>query len=353
MRAVDFLTTLYSGINDGWLEITLISPPELELHPRVDVKWKPFPLEIRDEKLTQLHKLNERGYGVYFGLAVRREKKLPEWRENPRTGERRYIAHPRAWQRDSVALTALFVDVDAKDFKGDLDAARRAVESINPSIIVASGAGFHGYLCFDTPLAITDDNRGEIKRTLKGLSLSIGGDSHVAELARVFRMPDTINTKPGRDGARCRVLVSTSRRYRYQDLHDEYAPLIPIHTPRQHDLRPGDEDEVERALALIPPDKIGYDEWIAILAGLTHSLGEREALVMGERWTDWCSERGEVASKIASFSGDTGSSLASIGTVFHIAKRFGYARTRPNHTSSMTPSNKSRIATHIQEMTGR
>lgn len=351
MNAPEFLDTLYGHVPDGFLEATFIAPDGVYLTPRTMVLWKPLPLE--NINMTRIHQLNQKGYSCYFGLAVRKNSKSPEWRVNEKTGEKRHVAFPRGWQSDAKYLTAFFVDVDSKDYGNDQQQALNAVRQLNPSIIVNSGGGYHGYLLLDQPLLITDDNRAEIKRTLKGLSKSIGADPHVAELARIFRMPDTINTKPGRNNARCEVLESNSRKYRFEDLFDEYASLIPAVVKKTRDTAPFDESEVTKALDCIPPDKISYDEWITILAGLTHSLGESEAERIGERWSGWCSEPGEISSKVASFGFETGSQTATLGSVFFIARRHGYVRTptvQATGNSNMSSNNKQRMAAHIAGM---
>lgn len=84
--------------------------------------------------------------------------------------------------------------------------------------------------------AIYTGNRGrslyvepdELKRTLKGIAKAIGcADSKVSELARIMRLPDTINTKPERNGARCEVLSEVvAATYDYRALEMAYAPLI-------------------------------------------------------------------------------------------------------------------------------
>ena len=92
-------------------------------------------------------------------------------------------------------------DADAKDYDGDLDEARRRIEALHPSITVFTGGGYQGYVLLEQPLAITDENRADVKRTLQGIAKAIGSDPSVAELARIMRLPGTINTKPGRNGA--------------------------------------------------------------------------------------------------------------------------------------------------------
>lgn len=352
MNLAEFLTTLFGSVDQGVLEATFIAPPEIRLKPKTMVLWKPLPLGTLDNRMPRVHELNRMGYGCYFGLAVRKERKHPEWRINEKTGEKRFIQFPRGWSKDALYLTSFFVDVDAKDFGGDLDKALASVHKINPSLIVSSGGGFHAYLLLNQPLLITEDNRVSVKRTLKGLSKTIGADPHVAELARIFRMPETINTKPDRHHALCSVIDSNDRRYNYQDLYDEYTPFIPVTPTRTNQLFDADPDEIVRALSYIPPERISYDEWITVLAGLTHSLGENQAESLAERWSGWCSEPGEIGSKVASFGNDTGAQTATLGSVFFLARRYGYTRIQKPffNGGAMSLSNKRQFTQNINHI---
>lgn len=225
MNAADFLETLYGAVGTGWLEVTYLVPDGVEgVYPRVKVQWRELPLGTVDPAMPAVHKLNAAGYGVYFGVAVRREPKPPTTETN--ASGRTYQKYHRGTQKDALYITALFADVDG----GTSDENLARVHSINPSIVVKSGGGYHGYLLLDKPLHITDDNRDDVKRTLKGIAKFVDSDPHVAELARVLRLPDTVNTKPGRNGARCEVIEVNANRYEYADLFMQYAPLV---APRQ------------------------------------------------------------------------------------------------------------------------
>jgi len=348
----EFFNLLYGSVPDGALELTFIAPDGIWLKPRTFVGWKdlPFVEPLNTQKIQQT---NQQGYGCYFGLAIRKQaKRKGEWRVNERTGEKRFVQYPRGWQHDAKWLTAFFVDVDAKDYGNDMKKALETTQKIRPSITVNSGGGYHCYLLLKQPLLITDENRVEIKRTLKGLSKSIGSDPHVAELARIFRIPNTINTKPGRNNALCSVMEVNDNRYDYFDLFDEYAPLEPVRIPNTQSFNQPDHKEIERALDCIPADSISYDDWITVLFALYNSLGEIDAERMAERWSGWCSQPGEISSKIASFDPNP-SSPATLGSVFWMARKYGYERTstQPVSNSGMKSQNKRIGSQHIVRMT--
>lgn len=329
MNGADFLTALYGDVEDGWLESTFIAPKEITVYPqpRVMVLWRELPLGEVDPAMPRVHSLNRRGYGCYFGLAVRKEKKLPEWRTQQATGERYLCKYPRGFAKDSLYLTAFFADIDAKDLAGGMAEAYDKALQLNPSILVNSGGGYHAYFRLNQPLRIADENRLSIKRTLRGISKTVGGDMHVAELARVFRLPDTINTKPDRAGALCSVVhYQPDRIYTFEALYNQYSPLFPLRpkvTPQVSEDPEGELEQVANALLRIPADSISYGEWFSVLAGLTHALGASEAARLAEGWSGWCSDPGEIESKIQSIGEDGGGS-AGLGSVFWLAKRYGY-----------------------------
>jgi|GEM_PF-1897684 hypothetical protein len=303
-----FLSTLYQDTPGGWLELRFIAPKGSALRSPL-VEWFPMPLDNPQALLRAITTRNQAGYNVHFGVALRRQRK------DKGAGKK----------EDALYLTALWAETDAKDFGGDLEAARQAIERHNPTVIIFTGGGWHGYWLLEALLEITDGNRADIERTLKGLAKATGGDRAVAEIARVMRLPGTINTKPERNNARCEVVSVTDRRYSFGELYLDYAPLIPDPKPKVQAALETDGDELRRALFCIPPDVIDYNEWLAVLAALRHELGASEAVALAEQWTGHCSKPGEVAAKIKSFEKGYSGTPATAGTIFHLARQYGYA----------------------------
>lgn len=323
MNSVEFLTELYRDVGEGWLETTFICPEGLKIRPKVEVLWRRMPIAGVDKALPILKQHNQQGYGVHFGLAVRRERKFPEERINTQTGEKWTMQYPRGWAKDALYLTAFYADADSKDYPGGLDEARERAARLKPSITVESGGGIHSYLCLDQPLRIGDDNRNDVKRVLRGLAKAAGSDSSVAELARVFRLPGTINTKPNRNRAACQVVDFNGARYTYSQLFTQYAPFDPPPERKPRADLNVSTDELRRALSCIPAETIPYVDWLKVIAGLTHTLGAAAAKELGEWWSGGCSQTGEIESKVDSLEG-SGDRQATLGTVFWLAKSFGY-----------------------------
>ena len=85
----------------------------------------------------------------------------------------------------------------------------------NPSIIVSSGAGIHGYWLLERDLH-SDEDRAELRAILPGFYASFGGD-HVQNLSRVMRLPGTVNYKNVRNGEHPRpcALCTCNSQLRY------------------------------------------------------------------------------------------------------------------------------------------
>lgn len=223
----EFIQVLFSGIQDGYVEVVYLAPEDVKLYPKTVVQWANLPLGDLDPALPAVMEMNQRGYNCYFGTAVKGQKHEPERRTSEKTGKQ-YTFYPRGRAHDATFVTALWVDVDNP---GE-DGYRQLINQIiPPSIVVSSGGGWHGYWLLNEPLPITDDNRDDVKRTLKGMALACGGDTKVADLARIMRLPGTVNTKPGR-GQTCQVLDFIPGYYHYQDMELGYAPLAAPPTPR-------------------------------------------------------------------------------------------------------------------------
>jgi len=165
-------------------------------------EWQHF-RNAREALVFAAHLDSEPGYhGVYWGLGGLREK-----------------VQGRGSAKDVVSINATWVDIDAKDEFGNRDpdlalegldnyiAARRVPP---PSATVLSGAGVHAYWLLDTPTS--GDELHQVSRINKALAEQVGGDD-VADLARVLRIPGTMNRKYG-EPCPCQIHeLNLERRY--------------------------------------------------------------------------------------------------------------------------------------------
>ncbi len=89
----------------------------------------------------------------------------------------------------------------------DPDAAVEIIADLpTPSLLIHSGGGFYPIWKFEHPILITDDNRAEVKARsqnwqemirAKAEQLGWHYGSGVGDLARVLRLPGSINRKEG------------------------------------------------------------------------------------------------------------------------------------------------------------
>ena len=210
----EFIQELFKGVSAGYIEVTFISPPEVGLFGPI-VGWIDLPASnMTANHVRWIADMNHRNYGCYYGLAVRGVKYAPIQRTSKRTGKP-YKSYPRGKSLDASHITCLWADIDVYGADGYTIASGMHPA---PSVIIASGGGWHALWLFAEPLAIDDFNRQDITRALHGIALVAGGDTHVKDLARVFRLPGTLNTKPQRNNAPCEVVDwIPDRRYQLAD----------------------------------------------------------------------------------------------------------------------------------------
>lgn len=200
----DLLNHIFAGVPGGvFIELTYILPPELaDRGPSPLTDSTALYREAPD--WARALERNAQGYSVYYSLCAKR---------------RRIAPGKRSSESDAAVCSVLWVDVDLDGgqyaSKDDAHAALSTFRPV-PTALVDSGGGLHG-LWRIHPVQVTQDTLPKLKGTLRGLAQMAGGDPHVAELARVFRLPGTINTKPKRDGAACVLLDLIPVTYRLED----------------------------------------------------------------------------------------------------------------------------------------
>ena len=107
-----------------------------------------------------------------------------------------------------LELPALWSDIDCVARSIDQDEAISALLSLPhpPSCIVDSGRGLHPWWKLKEPLDLSDPKGDEaVIAVLRQLAGVCGGDLKVCDIARVMRLPGTLNTK-GAEPVLCRVI---------------------------------------------------------------------------------------------------------------------------------------------------
>lgn len=155
----------------------------------------------------------------------------------PATTPRGEPAEPRALRAQLpyiAAINCLYCEYDAKDFSGDKEEARKTAEQMNPipSVIVDSGGGYHVYHLLDEPwILATDDDRQRAKRLQAAWVAYAGSDPQVKDLARVLRIPGTLNYKYDPPRPVSFLVAALNHRYRLSDLESVCAHLMEPERP--------------------------------------------------------------------------------------------------------------------------
>lgn len=103
--------------------------------------------------------------------------------------------HRKSHKADVMAVNCLWAEFDDKDFSGNA-AGYAAQLAPAPSVTIHSGGGVHAYwLLQDTFVIGGDAARDEIDSIQKRWQVHQGGDKGVNDLARVLRVPGSLNFK--------------------------------------------------------------------------------------------------------------------------------------------------------------
>lgn len=105
-------------------------------------------------------------------------------------------SNQRARTADIAAVNCLFAEFDAKDYGGKDEAYYHVLGlEYPPQVLIDSGNGFHCYWLTETVYLNTDEERERIRKLQAAWVEYNGGDPGAKDLARVLRVPGTLNTK--------------------------------------------------------------------------------------------------------------------------------------------------------------
>jgi hypothetical protein len=133
------------------------------------------------------------GTNIYFGVSPCTS--IPETNA---AGERKPPSKVRGRKAYIAALNCLYAEFDAKDFGGSLDATLAYIRSlaVQPSVLVASGGGYHCYWLLDEPFVLdTPEKRARAVDVQARWQAFVRGDKAAKDIARVLRVPGTLNYK--------------------------------------------------------------------------------------------------------------------------------------------------------------
>lgn len=130
---------------------------------------------------------------IYFGVHPSTE--IPKTKTDGRPAKPEGV---RSRIDTIAAVNCLFGEFDAKDFEGGKPAALTHILRLpaKPTAIIDSGGGWHAYWIFRIPIPITDNSTSKRLCRLQARWVEfVGGDPGAKDLARVLRVPGTLNYK--------------------------------------------------------------------------------------------------------------------------------------------------------------
>ena len=132
-----------------------------------------------------------------------------------------------------------------------------------------------------------------------------------------------------------------------EDRQDEMNALFVVYDgdmePAPRPIRPAIERgdisvsivEVERALAVLPPQGDYNTDWLPILMAVHDAFPDERGIALIERWSP--GYKGEVARKWRSFETAERSNKITIASLFHKAKQYGYEPPRKAQYHNVPP----------------
>lgn len=169
------------------------------------------------ERVPQQHVLENvlTGSDAYFGVGLSRTKRGPR---------ERFV------QDDIECLPGVFLDIDFKATNTRQSIEAFIEQTLPPSLVVATGGGFHVYWLFNKPLM----GKPYVKSVLSGWKHYISTlarqnfvqvDAMVIEPARVLRIPGFVNHKPTRNGFVVSIEHLSNVRYDVTEIPQLEAPI--------------------------------------------------------------------------------------------------------------------------------
>ncbi|UCE52500.1 MAG: primase alpha helix C-terminal domain-containing protein, partial [Desulfobacterales bacterium] len=137
----------------------------------------------------------------------------------------------RGEQANVIAIPGLWMDFDVKggnhknqNLPGSIDECREFIKTLEhqPSIIVASGGGLHGYWLFDKILYFNnDEERNKVRKLSKIFQQSVNLKAaangwefdDTSDLIRLLRIPGTLNYKDRKKPKNVKILNINDRKY--------------------------------------------------------------------------------------------------------------------------------------------
>ncbi|WP_207683413.1 DUF5906 domain-containing protein [Desulfonema magnum] len=119
-------------------------------------------------------------------------------------------------------IPAVWCDVDYKDTPRKAFIEKSKHFPFKPSVMVFSGGGVHLYWILQEP--VTQVEIGQVELINRKIASALGGDMNATDASRILRIPDTVNRKPERNNALCKVERIDNFAYFLDDFDDLAEP---------------------------------------------------------------------------------------------------------------------------------
>ncbi len=257
------------------------------------------------------------GEAVYFG--VNPVGAIPATNSK---GEAKTPEYIRSQVSHIAAVNALFAEFDIKDYGSSETIHDHLKKYPSPTVKVFSGGGYHCYWLLDDPFIIANDaaRQRAIEAQANWVDF-IGGDKNAKDLARVLRVPGTVNRKPEYGPNLPTVEIIETQFVLTYDLVNLEAMSRPAAKPKpEKSLSPPKNgstiDDSERAAELLTRldshRADDYQEWLKVGMSLS-GLGN----VGLDLWDEWSKQSqkyqsGVCAEKWPTLTPDTGVTFGSL-----------------------------------------
>lgn len=237
---------------------------------------------------------------LYFGVHPSTKQKAPRTRPT---------------EEDIAAINCVYADVDSKDYGNSKKAATKHVKELNPppSVIVDSGGGYHCYWLLEESFELNTTLKREIARSLQGRWVDyVGGDLAVHDLARILRLPGTLNYKYDPPREVRIVYENLTRLYPIEDLEK----FLPETTDLEHR---GDDGDPK-----IPfpqrPNTLTYQQLVTLAQS---SVGGEKFVKLWKGWSEeYISESEADLAFCCILAFWTGGDYDKINELFRLSKRY-------------------------------
>lgn len=290
---------------------------------------------VDNKKRTQWNRVGERPdvpdditADVYFG--VHPTASIPTTSASGHPADPEFL---RARTGIIDAVNCVFAEFDAKDFPGGKAAALAHVNAIPepPTVLIDSGGGYHAYWILSTGVFLeSDEQRQDAADLQRAWVQYTGGDDGAKDLARVLRVPGTINHKYPHAPI-VEMLTSDGPTYSEAAIRnacdDVLQALLDNRSALAEDIYTPETPEATKladALTYIPAQG-GYDQWLHVLMGIHSAFPGPDGITIAEHWSPGFP--GEIERKWKSFSvNGNGGTPITVASVFALAQDYGWSQ---------------------------